>query len=106
MKEKIQHLTKEINEHEEWKRLRLTPFHLTAKKGHLPVCQQIMENNLTKIGLDQWTLDHLHFPRLLIMVTCQFVSSLLMTKISNIMYISPKFEQMQWQLTKLKKITF
>ena len=58
IQEKIQTLTEEIHPYELMNKT--TPFHLAAKRGYLPVCQQIMDNSDYKNPKDNYGVTPLH----------------------------------------------
>ena len=58
VQEKINNLTIEDPRNGVW--MKTTAFHLAAKKGYLPVCQQIMENSDDKNPKDRFGWTPLH----------------------------------------------
>ena len=44
IQEKIQTLKEEILGYSDWRDQKTTPLHLAAKRGYLPVCQEIIED--------------------------------------------------------------
>ena len=60
IQEKIQDLTKEIENDPYSRHMKTTPFHHAAKRGDFPVCQQIMEYVVEKSPKDTYGDTPLH----------------------------------------------